>query len=83
MITLLSPAEREAKTRQQIERIDLQLTREFSKLPADIVHGEVARVSERLLAQAHFTDHVAVLTGRFAAEHLNAVSASYPEASRS
>jgi hypothetical protein len=40
-------------------------------LPASVVHREVATVSEGLLADARFTDHVAVLTGRFAAEHLS------------
>jgi hypothetical protein len=73
MIKLLSPADREAKTRHQIEQVDIQLTKEFSELPADLVHSEVRRVSQRLLAQAHFTDHVAVLTGRVAAEHLRAI----------
>jgi len=53
MITPVSSDAREARTQQQIGLIDLQLTREFSKLSADIVHAEVARVSERLLAQAH------------------------------
>jgi hypothetical protein len=73
MITQLSPADREAKTAHQLEMLDVQLTKEFSNLPADVVHDEVVRVSERLLAQAHFTDHVAVLTGRSAAEHLKAL----------
>jgi hypothetical protein len=58
------------KTRKQIERVDEQLINEFSRVPADIGHREVAMVSERLLAGAHFTDHIAVLTGRFAAQHL-------------
>jgi hypothetical protein len=78
MITPLSPADRKAKTQQQIERVEDQLTTEFSQLPADVVHGEVARVSAGLLAGAHFTDHVAVLTGRFAAEHLSILVASRP-----
>jgi hypothetical protein len=72
----LSPADRKTTTQRQIEVVDDQLTREFSRLPADVVHGEVARVSELLLAQAHFTDHVAVLTGRFAAERLRALAPS-------
>ena len=66
----MSSTERAEKTRLQIERVDEQLVDEFSGLSADVVHREVAMVSERLLAGAHFTDHVAVLTGRFAAEHL-------------
>ena len=66
----MSKTERAEKTRLQIERVDDQLVEEFSSLCADVVHGEVARVSAGLLAGAHFTDHVAVLTGRFAAEHL-------------
>jgi hypothetical protein len=41
-------------------------------LPASVVHREVATVSEGLIANARFTDHVAVLTGRYAAEHLRA-----------
>lgn len=48
----------------------MQLTDEFSTLPAAVAHLEVTRVSQRLQAQARFTDHVAVLTGRTAAEHL-------------
>ena len=79
MIALLSPADREAKTQQQIEVVEVQLTKEFSQLPAGVVHGEVVRVSGRLLAQAHVSNHVAVLTGRFAAEHLRAVAANLPE----
>ena len=79
MIAVLSPADREAKTQRQIESVEVQLTKEFSQLPADVVHGEVVRVSGRLLAHAHFGDHVAVLTGRFAAEHLGAVAANSPE----
>ncbi len=72
----LSPADRKTKTQRQIDVVDVQLTKEFSRLPAEVVHGEVARVSEQLLAQAHFTDHVAVLTGRFAAERLRALTIS-------
>ena len=45
---------------------------EFATLPASVVHREVATVSDGLIANARFTDHVAVLTGRFAAEHLSA-----------
>ncbi len=71
----LSIADREAKTRRQIELVDKQLTKEFSSLPAHVVHGEVTSVSEGLLAGAHFTDHIAVLTGRFASEHLKAAEA--------
>lgn len=41
-------------------------------LAADVVHHEVATVSDGLIANARFTDHVAVLTGRYAAEHLRA-----------
>ncbi len=74
MINTPSPEERAAKTRGQIEAIDKQLTKEFSYLAAEVVHAEVARVSAALLAQAHFTHHVAVLTGRFAAEHLRAIA---------
>jgi hypothetical protein len=48
------------------------LTAAFSWLPADNVHREAERVSARLLAGAHFTDHIAVLTGRHAADHLRA-----------
>ncbi|MGZ4381548.1 MAG: three-helix bundle dimerization domain-containing protein [Gaiellaceae bacterium] len=69
---VLSPTEKAEKTRHQIELVDVQLTREFSMLPAALVHREVAEVSQHLLAEANFTDHVAVLTGRFAAEHLRA-----------
>ena len=75
MLKLISRTEQADKTRRQIERVDEQLTREFASLSADVVHGEVAMVSERLLAGAHFTDHVAVLTGRFAAEHLKDLEA--------
>jgi hypothetical protein len=70
MLKPISRAERAEKTRLQIERVDEQLVGEFSSLSADVVHREVAMVSEGLLAGAHFTDHVVVLTGRFAAEHL-------------
>jgi hypothetical protein len=70
-MTQLSVTDRAAKTRRQIELVDEQLTKEFSTLPASVVHREVATVSEGLLADARFTDHVAVLTGRFAAEHLS------------
>jgi len=52
---------------------------EFSILPADVVHREVASVSKGLLAAARFSDHVAVLTGRYAAEHLK-VAALRPAA---
>jgi hypothetical protein len=67
----LSVTDRAKKTHRQIELVDEQLTKEFSTLPASVVHREVATVSEGLLAGARFTDHVAVLTGRFAAEHLS------------
>jgi hypothetical protein len=67
----LSVTDRAVKTRRQIELVDEQLAKEFSALPASVVHREVATVSEGLLADARFTDHVAVLTGRFAAEHLS------------
>ncbi len=73
-MTQLSATDRAAKTRRQIELVDEQLTREFSELPADVVHREVAMVSDGLLANAQFSDHVAVLTGRFAAEHLRTVA---------
>ena len=72
----LSVADRAVKTRRQIELVDEQLTKEFSTLPASVVHREVATVSEGLLADARFTDHVAVLTGRFAAEHLSVTTLS-------
>lgn len=64
--------DREAKTRRQLVLVDTALTREFSMLPASVVHREVATVSDGLIANARFTDHVAVLTGRYAAEHLRA-----------
>jgi hypothetical protein len=70
MLQPISKSERAEKTRVQIERVDEQLVKEFSSLSADAVHREVATVSEGLLANAHFTDHIAVLTGRFAAAHL-------------
>jgi hypothetical protein len=68
----LTAPERDAKTDRQIAMVDEQLTKEFSILPADVVHREVASVSKGLLAAARFSDHVAVLTGRYAAEHLKA-----------
>jgi hypothetical protein len=71
----VSVEDRAAATHKQIEAVDRQLTEEFSRLAADVVHREVANVSARLLATADFTDHVATLTGRFAAEHLRAVEA--------
>ena len=67
----LSVTDRAVKTRRQIELVDEQLTKEFSALPASVVHREVATDSEGLLADARFTDHVPVLTGRFVAEHLS------------
>jgi hypothetical protein len=70
-MTQLSATDRAEKTRRQIERVDAQLTQKFSELPAHVVHSEVIRVSEGLLANAHISDHVAVLTGRFAAEELS------------
>jgi hypothetical protein len=36
------------------------------------------RISDALLANARFSDHVAVLTGRFAAEHLRTVGVPAP-----
>ena len=69
----LSATDRAEKTRRQIELVDEQLAKEFPELPANVVHSEVMRVSEVLLAKAHFSDHVAVLTGRLAAEHLKTV----------
>lgn len=71
----ISETERAEKTRLQIERVDEQLVSEFSNLSAEVVHREVEAVSEELLAAAHFTDHVAVLTGRLAAEHLEGLGA--------
>jgi hypothetical protein len=79
MITALSTAARVAKTRHQIELVEVPLTWEFSILPAGVVHGEVVRVSDRLLAEARFTDHIAVPTGRFAAERMRGLAASQPE----
>ena len=70
-MTQLSVTDRAEKTRRQIKLVDEQLTKEFSTLPASVVHREVATVSKGLLADARFTDHVAVRTGRFAAEHLS------------
>jgi len=69
----ISTPERAEKTRLQIARVDEQLVEEFPDLPAEIVHHEVEVVSEELLASARFTNHVAVLTGRLAAEHLEAL----------
>ena len=74
----LSTAEREAKTHRQIAMVDEQLTREFSILPAQVVHREVASVSKALLTAARFSDHVAVLTGRYAAEHPQSGRAELP-----
>lgn len=70
MLKPISKTERAEKTRLQIEQVDDQLVKEFSSLSVDVVHREVAMVSEGLLTGARFTDHVAVLTGRFAAQHL-------------
>jgi hypothetical protein len=58
--------------------VDEQLTREFSVLPAEVVHREVASVSKGLLAAARFSDHVAVLTGRHSAEHLRVAALNSP-----
>ena len=69
----LSAEGRAAATRRQIAAMEKHLTKEFSWLSAEVVHREVANVSAGLLATAHFTDHVATLTGRFAAERLRAV----------
>jgi len=66
----ISATERAEKTRVQIERVDGQLVEEFSGLSAEVVHGAVEAVSEELLAGGRFRDHVAVRTGRLAAEHL-------------
>lgn len=74
MLTTLSKTDRAAKTCQQIERVDEQLIKQSARLPSDVVHREVASVSEGLLSEARFTDHVAVLTGRFAAEHLRVLA---------
>ena len=70
---LPSKADRSALTRKQINAVDKQLTEEFSDLPEDEVHGDVVRVSEDLLAHATVTDHVAVLTGRYVAEDMQAL----------
>jgi len=78
MLKPISRTERAEKTRLQIERVNEQLVQEFPGLSADVVHREVATVSARLLASAHFTDHVAVLTGRFAADHLRKVEMPLP-----
>jgi hypothetical protein len=74
----LSATDRAEKTRRQIELVDEQLTKEFPELPANVVHSEVVRISDALLANARFSDHVAVLTGRFAAEHLRTVGVPAP-----
>jgi hypothetical protein len=50
-------------------------------MSADLVDSEVKRVSQRLLSQAHFTDHVAMPTGRVA-EHLRLTQPEPPEAMR-
>jgi hypothetical protein len=42
----ISKADRAEKTRRQIERVDEQLLEDFSSLSADVVHAEVAVVSE-------------------------------------
>ena len=68
----LTIPDREAKTRSQLALVNTELTNEFATLPASVVHREVATVSDGLIANARFTDHVAVLAGRFAAEHLRA-----------
>ena len=74
----LTAPEREAKTDRQIAMVDEQLTKEFSILPAQVVHREVASVSNALLTAARFSDHVAVLTGRYAAEHLKVAASNSP-----
>jgi hypothetical protein len=74
----LTAPEREAKTDRQIAMVDEQLTKEFSILPAQVVHREVASVSNALLTAARFSDHVAVLTGRYAAEHLKVAALNSP-----
>ena len=74
----LTAPEREAKTHRQIAMVDEQLTREFSDMPAYVVHCEVASVSKALLTAARFSDHVAVLTGRYAAEHPQSGRAELP-----
>ena len=74
----LTAPEREAKTDRQIAMVDEQLTKEFSILPAQVVHREVASASNALLTAARFSDHVAVLTGRYAAEHLKVAALNSP-----
>jgi hypothetical protein len=71
----ISIADRKVKTLRQIALVDTALTKEFATLEPGIVHREVAAVSEELLAGARFTDHVAVLTGRFVHDNLEAASA--------
>ena len=71
----LSLADQDSRTRHQIAVVDKALMREFSTLKPGVVHREVATVSKELLKHAHFTDHVAVLTGRFAHENLAATLA--------
>ena len=75
----LSTRDRNAKTRRQIELVETALTKEFPTLSAGVVHREVTTFSEELLANAHFTDHVAVLTGRYVAEHLEALKQNLKE----
>ena len=74
MIKPLSKEERAAKTERQIEMVDAALVRQFPDLPEEDVHREVALVSKDLIAHAHFTDHVAVLTGRLVAENFDAAA---------
>ncbi len=74
MIKPLSKQERAAKTERQIEMVDAALVRQFPDLPEEDVHREVALVSKDLIAHAHFTDHVAVLTGRLVAENFDAAA---------
>jgi len=76
----LTAPEREAKTDRQIAMVVEQLTREFSILPADVVHREVASVSRGLLAAARFSDHVAVFTGRPELPGVDRVSAALRDA---
>jgi hypothetical protein len=71
----LSTTERIAKTHRQIELVETALTKEFPTQSAGVIHREVVTVSEELIAHARFTDHVAVLTGRYVAEHLEASEA--------
>ena len=47
-----------------------QLTGVLGPCPRTLCIVRVASVSKGLLAAARFSDHVAVLTGRYAAEHL-------------